>query len=264
MAGKPPPLPTPKPAAKKKKEKTPAEVARRSEAIRRETERLRGGVRGQAQRSVQLSQEKERITQAEFNRQWNYYNDIYQAYAGRAASKREARVLVNNGVTATTLAKYLSKQSAFFKSPIWNQQAAKFFGPARNMGMKVDKKFVAQAIANNWDPYVFQEKLRQRPEYLKSNEFKTTEAGMVNDYRSLYGEPDKDWSKVVKQAALARWTPEQWKAYLRNQPGYRNSTEYQETLGGLRSLLGYTTPLEAQESIAGKNPKQPPIDKRVR
>lgn len=261
MANKPPAPPVPKPKPKKK-EKTPAEVARRQDAIRRERNKLYTP-REKAQASVQLAKEKERITRAEFNRQWGYYNDIYNAYAGRNASRKEAFALIRNGITATTLAKHLAKQPAFFKSPVWKQQADKYYGPARNMGMKVDKKFVAQAIANNWDPYVFQEKLRQRPGYLKSNEFRTVEAGMKNAYTALYGEPDAEWGQVIKRAALARWTEDQWRSYLRQQPGYRNSTEYQETMSSVRSLLGFTSPLQNEAPIAGRNPQKPPKDRRV-
>lgn len=263
MAKNPPVIQVKPSKPKKKREKSPAEVARRQEAIRQERNKLHTP-QERARESVQLAQEKERITRAEFNRQWGYYNDIYQAYAGRNASRKEAFALIRNGITATTLAKHLAKQPAFFKSPIWKQQADKYYGPARNMGMQVDRKFVAQAIANNWDPYVFQEKLRQRPGYLKSNEFRTVEAGMKNAFTALYGEPDAEWGAVIKRAVLGRWTEDQWKSYLRQQPGYRNSTEYQETMGSIRSLLGYTSPLKTEAPIAGANPAPPPPNRRVR
>lgn len=244
--GQPPPVPViaPKPS-KKKKEKTPKQLAERRYATQQAYESLPA------------------VQQREFNQRWQEYNEIYAAYHGGALPKAYAQKLINRGITFTTFAKYLTTLPAFYSSQVWKQQADKFYGPARNMGMKVDKKFVAKAIANNWDPYVFQEKLRQRPEYLKSNEFRTTEAGMTNAYRGLYGDPDQDWAKVIKRAAIARWTPDQWQAYLRQQPGYRNSTEYQETLSGIRGLLGYTTPLQQQQPLPGPGYKPPP-DRRVR
>ena len=218
----PPPVPV-APASKSKKHKakppkTPKQVA---------------------ERGVKIAQEREKITHAEFNRQWQAYNEIYMAYSNRNASRGEALALISRGITRTTLAKYLATLPSFYKSDIWKANADKYFGPARNMGMKVNKKFVAQAIANNWDPYVFQEKLRQRPEYLQSNEYKTTAAGLTLSFQKLYGKPDQGWSQEIQKAALGRWTPDQWETKLRSLPEYTQSSEYQSKLYEFKSLLGY-------------------------
>lgn len=218
--------------------------------------------RQQAQRSVRISQEREKITHAEFNRRWAEYNDIYMDYAGRKASRREATALINNAVTFTTLAKYLAKRPAFYKSPIWKAKAAGYLGIAKDMGVKVRKRFVGNAIVNSWDAGVFQEKLRALPQYLQSNEFKTQVAGLENKFRSLYGDPDANWTQYIKRAAIARWTPEQWDKYLRAQPFYQHSVEYQTNRNNLQGLLGYGPSYDA--GGAGTPGTKPPKDKRIR
>jgi hypothetical protein len=249
VAYKPPQnAPPPQPPAsgskrKRKPEKTPEQVAARG---------------------VKISEARERLTHSEFNQQWNYYNEIYQAYAGRNATQKEARVLISNGVSRTTLALHLAKQPAFFKSPIWKSKSDALLGAARTIGVKIPKQFIARAIANNWDEANFTEKLRKLPQYLQSNEFQTTTAGLTNAYKSLYGHPDVEWAKEIQRAALGRWTPEQWQKYLRAQPNYRNSTEYQSNLQSLQAQLGFLPGQTDEPLIPGAKPKPPPPSKRVR
>jgi hypothetical protein len=226
-SGAPPPQ-APASKSKKRKEKTPGQVAARSIAI---------------------SQAREQLTHSGFNSAWNQYNEIYQAYAGRNATKSEATYLISNGVSRTTLAQHLAKQPAFYKSPIWKANSDALIGVAKNIGMKVDRKFVAQAIANNWSEANFSEKLRKLPSYLQSNEFKTTTAGLTNAYRNLYGDPGDDWKQEIQRVALARWTPDQWLMKLRADPNYRNSSEYQSKLSGIRQLLGYLPSGETRPPI---------------
>lgn len=214
-----------------------------------------------AQRSIAISQAKEAITHAEFNRRWSEYNDIYMDYAGRRATQKEARALIQNAVSFTALAKFLATKPAFYHSPIWKAKADGYLGIARDMGVKVRKGFIGNAIVNSWDQGVFQEKLRSLPQYLSSNEFKTTTAGLENKFRSLYGEPDAEWKNYIKRAAIARWTPDQWDSYLRAQPFYKHSTEYRTNLSTFQGLLGFAPTYDP--SGAGTPGKPPPKDKRV-
>lgn len=193
-----------------------------------------------AQRSIDVSREKERLSKEGYLRQWDSYNNIAQAYAGRNASPDEAKYLYNHGISEFTWAKALSKQKGFYKSPIWQAKSQDYLGVARDMGMKgVNKQLVAKAITNNWSAGTFQEYLRQGQGYLNSGEYKTAEANLTNTYRSMYGDPSPEWKDEIRRAALGRWTPEQWQTKLRQDPAYKKSSEYQAKAYEFKSLLGY-------------------------
>jgi hypothetical protein len=216
-----------------------------------------------AQYAVEKGQAKEQITHEGFLRQWDSYNNIYQAYAGRNAKRSEANFLYRHGISEFTLAKSLAKAPAFYKSPIWKAKADEYRGIAKDMGITVGKSQVAQAIVNNWSGNVFQEKLRSSKAYLGSNEFKTTTAGLENAYKSLYGDPTPEWKSEIQRAALARWTPDQWQKYLRDHPNYRNSSEYATNRYNLQAMLGFLPTQREEPQIPGQAPKPPPPNPRV-
>jgi hypothetical protein len=124
--------------------------------------------------------------------------------------------------------------------------------------MPVDRKLVAQAIANNWDGSAFAEKLREQPGYLKSSEFKNQEASLGNIFRSIYGEPDEQNKLAIKEMTLGRWKPDQAAAYFRTLPEYRQSAEYQSNIYGLQSALGFLPTQQATPPpIPGARPQAP-------
>lgn len=214
-----------------------------------------------AARGVKIAQARESITHAEFNARASEYNDVAIDYSGHKLPDWKIKRLIDNGVTFTALAKYLATLPTFYRSPIWKAKADGYIGITKDMGVKVRKQFIANAIVNSWDAGVFQEKLRSLPQYLNSNEFKTTTAGLENKFRSLYGEPDAEWKNYMKRAAIARWTPEQWDSYLRAQPFYKHSSEYLNNVNTLQGLLGFTPTYDP--AAAGTPGKPPPRDKRV-
>jgi len=179
-----------------------------------------------------------RIAKEDFKRYWNDLNDLYQSYAGRNASHKEAKNLYKSGLSPTSIIKGLIKRPSFYRSPTWQSKSRDYFGIARDMGMRVDKKLVANAIANNWDGSAFAERLRELPGYLDSGEFKTKEAGLSNIYRSIYGEPTEDAKITAKEMALGRWSEDQAASYFRSLPQYRNSAEYQSNVLKLQEMLG--------------------------
>jgi hypothetical protein len=147
--------------------------------------------------------------------------------------------IAKSGISEYTLIKGLVKRPAFYKSPVWEAKSRDYFSIADDLGMKVDRKLVANAIANNWSGAAFAKRLRELPGYLGSNEFKTTEASLGNVFRSIFGEPDETRKLEIKEYALGGWTPDQFAARLRGDPEYRNSAEYQSKIYGLQSLLGF-------------------------
>ena len=195
-----------------------------------------------AVRELKIAQAKENLTHADFNQRAQNYNDIYQSYHGGKLGRATIQKLINGGVSYNAFARYLTKLPAFYGSEVWKQNADKYFGPARDMGMKVNKRFVAKAIANSWDPSVFQEKLRSMPQfraqYLQSNEFKTAQAGLTLKYQELYGLPNQEWQQQIQKAALGRWSPDQWVQKLRSLPEYTKSAEYQNNVQNLKQVLG--------------------------
>lgn len=199
-----------------------------------------------------------RIAREEFKRYWNQLNDIYQSYAGRNATHKEALAIYKNGLSSYAIIKGLTKRKSFFGSPVWEAKSRDYYGIARDLGMKVDRKLVAQAIANNWDGSAFAEKLRELPGYLGSSEFKNQTASFGNIYRSIYGEPDAQAQLFLKEAALGRWKPDQVAAYLRDLPEYRQSAEYQTKIYGLQAALGFLpTQQAAPPPVPGPRPVAP-------
>jgi hypothetical protein len=157
----------------------------------------------------------------------------------------------------------LAQRPAFYKSPIWQSKSRDYIGIARELGMKVDRKLVAQAIVNSWDGQSFAEKLRELPSYLSSNEFKTNEAAIANIYRSIFGEPDEQNTLAIKEMALGRWKPDQAAAAFRADPNYRNSAEYRSKVYELSAALGFLPTQQAPAPSTGAPTQRVPNSPRI-
>jgi hypothetical protein len=154
----------------------------------------------------------------------------------------------------------LAKRPAFYKSPIYASKSRDYIGVARELGMKVDRRLVADAIVNNWDGQSFAEKLRELPGYLNSNEFKANEAALGNIHRSIFGEPDAPSQQFIKEAALGRWKPDQYAAALRDDPSYYNSNEFKNKAMSAASKMGYlpvASRVSAPARAGAVRPKRP-------
>jgi hypothetical protein len=123
-----------------------------------------------------------------------------------------------------------------------------------------------QAIVNNWSGESFAHQLRKLPGYLQSNEFKTTEAGLGNVYKSIFGDPDDNAKVTIKEAALGGWTADQFASELRARPEYQQSSEYLARAGSffqqLEGILGVRLGFQPAPSLTG-GPFKAPDDKRV-
>lgn len=110
--------------------------------------------------------------------------------------------------------------------------------------------------------------------YLHSNEFQSRVDAYTTSYERIYGETLKDpgMRNLAKDAALAGWDPTQWETWLRSQPQYTGTAEYQGHAMAILNQLGMDfgfLPGLNQKGYIPNNPETanqipgPPTDKRV-
>lgn len=220
-----------------------------------------------AQNLVENRAAVEQLTHADFNRAWQSINNIFYTYQGRKATRKEAKYLINNGFSEFQLSRALSKNKAFYKSPIYRKNAPDYIEVAKTIfgdkippGMNM-KGLVREAIINNWDTTAFASRLRAKPQYFKSNEFRQGAATLENSYRAIYGEPDEKAKIAIKEATLGRWNQTQWEKYLRDKPEYYNSNEFRGRQYNLMALLGFV-PRQVRNPRQPGNPDYIPPDSR--
>lgn len=184
------------------------------------------------------------ITMSQFMQEQSSVNDLYLSYTGhRTTAKNVARILTH-GYSRYQLTVALTKRPDFVGSPVWKQQApgyqavwSQIYGPES----KPDQNAIRYAIANNLGGDGFAQRLRSRPDYTNSNEFKQNEAGLSAVYTKIYGMPDVGGQDVVKKATLDGWNGDQFANYLRQQPQYSQSVEYQSKALAFAQSLGLVT-----------------------
>ena len=108
--------------------------------------------------------------------------------------------------------------------------------------------------------------------YLNSNEFQSKVDSYTLSYEKIYGQPLKNtgMENLAKDAALAGWDPTQWEAYLRSQPEYTHTAEYQGHAINLLNQLGMDFGFVSGLGVGGYTPANPdnalpgpPTDNRV-
>jgi hypothetical protein len=181
---------------------------------------------------------------------------IYQAYAGRSASRAEARDAIKKGLSDYTLQLNLASKKSFIGSPIWKTQAPGYQSVYRDIygDRKPDARLITFAIIHNLGATGFAEKLRQGKGYVKSNEFAGGVATLQNVYQSIFGSPDANAMYVIKQATLHGWTTDQFAKYLRAQPEYQHSDEFRSNAAKVAAVFGGTPTLSAGEALAPPAP----------
>jgi hypothetical protein len=160
--------------------------------------------------------------------------EMFQAYIGRKPTNGEVAMILKKGWSEFQIKNWLSKRPNFTKGAVWRQSAPGLVGIARDIlgdawnsiPSSKRKDLLRRAIVEGWDQATFAEKLRQLPQYVKGNEFKTNVASLMGVYEQIYGIPQGDAIRTIEEAAYARWTPDQFGAWLRAQPGYTSSGEY--------------------------------------
>lgn len=189
------------------------------------------------------------VTQGSFFQQWkNRLDPIFIAYTGKRATAQQAADALRRGISDYGLQTSLAKTPQFFNSPVWKQYAPNYKSIIRKMfgedryDADTMRSWVAEAILHNWDGEAFASALRQKKEYLTSNEFKQGALAFTQVYQSIYGTPDANATVTVQEAVRAGWTPDQFAGYLRQQPAYKFSPEYQGKALNFFERLGLVFP----------------------
>lgn len=206
----------------------------------------------------------------------------YISYTGKRPSLKQIDNFVTNGWNTYTLDNLLSKSANFKKSPIYKQYQANLSASVKDLlpaGTKVPDELLRQAVVNNWTADAVAQKIRQLPQYLKSNEFKGNVTTLMNVYQSIMGNPPQGSQQAlteVRDAALAGWTTDQFASFLRSHNGYSTGTEYQSKalgfLGALGLITGARPVLQQGTGMYSAGPGGPgpdttgklPTDKRVK
>ena len=181
------------------------------------------------------------LTRSQFLSQQSQINDIYLSFTGKKATPKQVAHILTTGMSTYQVKVQLSKTKSFVGSPVWRQNAPGYqsvwdtmYGPES----KQDNAEIRYAIVNNLGGEGFAQRLRQRPDYVTSNEFKGTEATLSSVYTKIFGLPGASGEAVVKTAALNGWNQDQFASYLRAQPQYTNSEEFQSKALNFASQLG--------------------------
>lgn len=189
-----------------------------------------------------------------FQSKWHDQIDpIFEAYSGRPATKAQAQRVIALGWSNYHLQVWLSGQRSFVNSPVWKTNAPSYNAVYNNImggGRKAPKKWIAYAIIHNLGSTGFEQYIRTSKEYTTSTEFKNNVASMQNVYQSIYGAVDPDALHAIKSATLAGWSSDQFAKYLRSQPQYQQSDEFQSNMNKLADAFGFAPTLTQAQALA--------------
>jgi hypothetical protein len=104
---------------------------------------------------------------------------------------------------------------------------------------------IRKAIAQNWDQATFEAHIRQLPAYQNGPEFKTNLSHNQAAFEQIFGKADPHVQKLLHDKTLAGWTPDELQSWLRSQPAYVHTTEYQAKSTSFLSAMGLITGQQA-------------------
>lgn len=173
---------------------------------------------------------------------WNstYQNDFEQ-YTGRQPTAAEVLNIIESGKTPYALRSEWAQQPGFVNSPVYKASGPGLALASKQiLGAPAPKPLIAQAIAQNWDTNTFEAHLRTLPSYQQGPEFQQNHGQLLGVYKSIYGAPDQTAAESIKQHALNGWTGTTFGTYLRQQPQYKTSPEYRESVLNFLDGMGLT------------------------
>lgn len=200
-----------------------------------------------------------------FQQQWHGNIDpIYEAYAGRPATKAEATQAIKNGWSTYHMQVMLSQRKSFVNSPVWKSNAPGYQAIYRSIygNVRPPNQLVSYAIVHNLGNS-FADVLRQGKGYVKSQEFKQNSSSMANVYRKIFGEPDLQGMNVIDRVTAAGWTPDQFADYLRKQPDYTKSNEFSTRTAGISAVFGNVQTLTKEQADETPDLQGAPTDSRL-
>lgn len=184
------------------------------------------------------------VSKSVFFAQMRSLNDIYVPYTGKPATAKDVADFFRKPISQYQLQQKLASLPGFNKSPLWKTQAPgyeavwhKIFGDQSTP----DQGMLTYAIVHNLGGDGFANEIRKKPQYLQSNEFKGTATTFQGVYEQIYGKPDQKGLNTIREAAYQGWSPEQFAAYLRAQPEYTSTPEYQTKAINFLGELGLIT-----------------------
>src|SRR5262245_23576629 len=200
------------------------------------------------------------LTRSQFLSTRDALTSWFVSYTGQRPSNRQVQTYILKGWNTYTLSVILSKGKNFKNSPIYKQFSNNYNAQLVTVlppGQKVPLELVRQGAINHWDSTTLAVKLRKLPGYLASTEFKGNLATLMNTYSAIMGTPDANGLITIKDAALAGWSADQYASWLRSQPGYTRSPEYQtkalDFLGALGLIVG-RRPVISSGGLVGPGP----------
>lgn len=171
------------------------------------------------------------IHQSEFTQVWKQtYSDTFQAYTGHPATANQIVQILKNAPSVYALSNTLAAEPGFAKSPVYKQHAPGLQAIANQIlgkGAKLPPNILATAISQNWDQATFEQHLRTLPAYRQGPEFQTNLAQNTAAFQQIYGNPDPAVKADLENKTAAGWSPDELQSWLRSQPAYTSSPEYQ-------------------------------------
>lgn len=188
------------------------------------------------------------LTRSQFLTIRDQLTSSYVSYTGQRPSNKQIDTYIRKGWNTYTLSQLLSKSPNFVKSPIYKEYATQFASASKDLlppGQKLPVELARQAILNHWDETTVAAKLRALPGYEHSEEFKGNVATLQTVHDSIMGSIDSQGLQSIQEAALGGWSTDQYANWLRSQPNYKTSPEYQSRSLSLLSSLGLITGQQA-------------------
>jgi hypothetical protein len=181
---------------------------------------------------------------SEFEQLRSRYADTYYAFAGKPIPNNVVIDLATSPKSLYQVKQELVRQKGFVNTPAWKANARDYIAVAQSTygdNYKPPVDMIKNAILNNVTQTGFAQQLKSRPEYERSNVFKQQAASLSTVYEGIYGTPDENSQAVVHAAVKHGWDQTQFQQYLRAQPAYTQSNEYQTKQLDLLTQLGLIT-----------------------
>ena len=155
------------------------------------------------------------------------YDSTWQEYTGKVATAADMERVLDQGMSVYQLRNQLAAQPGFTQSPIYKANAPGIMAQAQAaLGTKPPASFVNQAISQGWDSNTVAANLRTLPGYTKGPEYQQNFTQASDQYKGIYGLPDKQQNDWLKAHVLQGWTPDEIASKLRSDPAYKYSPEY--------------------------------------
>ena len=189
------------------------------------------------------------ITRSAYTQVANGLDSIYLAYTGQRANAKAVAQYIKAPVSDYQIQQRLSNPQfnpRFYKSPVWLTHAPSYeaaykgiFGNDADPKSKQAKQWITYGVVHNLDQTAFEQYLRDQPSYNTSEEYKANAAQFQAGYEQIYGTPDAIGKQHIDLAVRKGWNGDQWMQYLRSQPEYTASGEFQKNIYDLFNRLGF-------------------------